>query len=76
MLKKSKTVIFALLLIGLLNPFLYSCSPKMTIGGQSKHMPSAYTHTGKYIKYNRPGKRHDVIKQYSLKCPIPPAPKK
>jgi hypothetical protein len=73
---KTKALLFTLLVVSIFNPFIYSCSPRMTIGGQSKYMPSAYTGTGKYIKYNGIGKKHNGIKQYTLKCRIPPAPKK
>jgi hypothetical protein len=51
--------------------FLFSCSSKMIIAKQDRNLPSAYTHSGKYVRNNGVGKKRDGIKKENLKCHIP-----
>jgi hypothetical protein len=59
-------VLFLLILI----PFIFSCSRRLSIPGQNKSLPSAYTGSGKYVNYHTIGQRKDGIRKYTLKCPV------
>jgi hypothetical protein len=54
---------------------LSSCSRRLVTSGQSALLPSAYTHSGKYIKYKSIAKSRSGIRRYNLDCHIPSAAK-
>jgi hypothetical protein len=68
---EKKTYIFLILKLVLMITFLDSCSSKMIIAEQNRSLPSAYTHSGKYVNHNGIGKRRDGIRKDNLKCHIP-----
>jgi len=55
----------------LITPFFCSCNNAMTKIEHSRTLPSAYTHTGKYVQSNRLLKKHDSIAKEKQKCSIP-----
>jgi hypothetical protein len=66
-----RTLIILILIMVLMNPFLFSCSNKMFIAEQDRNLSSAYTHSGKYVNFNGIGKKRDGIRKNNLKCHIP-----